>query len=176
VKVVQVYLSTSKNECNPLIPRIRTSSPVRSHLLAGTMNDRIRSNRLRHDFHMSGLEAARWSVFKYIDAFCNPVRLHQALGYKSSNEFETEYARSWRCNTWTRRCRQLVGYRSPRAAYRTSSNAAGPFPFVGSVFHGQSLERNGASVGSNGFKFRFFISFSIARRPPPPSSSTSIAK
>jgi hypothetical protein len=58
------------------------------------MNDRVRSNRLRHDFHISGLEAARWSVFKYIDTFCNPVRLHQALGYKSSNEFETEYARS----------------------------------------------------------------------------------
>jgi hypothetical protein len=72
----------SKNECNPLIPRIRTSSPVRSHLLAGTMNDRVRSSRLRHDFHISGLEAARWSVFKYFDTFCNPVRLHQSLGYK----------------------------------------------------------------------------------------------
>jgi putative transposase len=38
------------------------------------------------------LEAARLSVFKYIETFYNPVRLHQALGYKSPNEFETEYA------------------------------------------------------------------------------------
>ena len=38
------------------------------------------------------LEAARLSVFKYIETFYNPVRLHQSLGYKSPNEFETEYA------------------------------------------------------------------------------------
>ena len=39
-----------------------------------------------------------------------------------------------------------------------------------------SLERNGASVGNKGFKPRFFISRSIAARPPPPSSSTSMRK
>lgn len=38
------------------------------------------------------LEAARLSVFKYIETFYNPVRLHQTLGYKSPQEFEAEYA------------------------------------------------------------------------------------
>jgi putative transposase len=38
------------------------------------------------------LEAARLSVFKYIETFYNPVRLHQTLGYKSPSEFETEHA------------------------------------------------------------------------------------
>jgi putative transposase len=43
-----------------------------------------------HSF--ADLEAARLSVFKYIEIFYNPVRLHQSLGYKSPNQFETEYA------------------------------------------------------------------------------------
>lgn len=34
------------------------------------------------------LEAARLSVFKCAEAFYNPVRLHQSLGYKSSDQFE----------------------------------------------------------------------------------------
>lgn len=38
------------------------------------------------------LEAARRSVFKYIETFYNSVRLHQTLGYRNPNEFETEYA------------------------------------------------------------------------------------
>ena len=51
---------------------------------------------LKHEWtkheEFADLEAARLSVFKYIETFYNPVRLHQALGYKSPNEFETEYA------------------------------------------------------------------------------------
>ena len=38
------------------------------------------------------LEAARMSVFKYIEVFYNPVRLHQSLGYKSPMQFETDHA------------------------------------------------------------------------------------
>ena len=38
------------------------------------------------------LEAARLSVFKYIETFYNSVRLHQTLGYKSPDQFETEHA------------------------------------------------------------------------------------
>jgi putative transposase len=38
------------------------------------------------------LEAARLSVFQYIETFYNSVRLHQTLGYKSPNEFEAEDA------------------------------------------------------------------------------------
>jgi len=38
------------------------------------------------------LEAARLSVFKYVETFYNPVRLHQTLGYKSPDQFEAEYA------------------------------------------------------------------------------------
>ena len=38
------------------------------------------------------LETARLSVFKYVEIFYNPVRLHQSLGYKSPVEFETDHA------------------------------------------------------------------------------------
>lgn len=38
------------------------------------------------------LETARLSVFKYVEIFYNPVRLHQSLGYKSPIEFETDHA------------------------------------------------------------------------------------
>ena len=38
------------------------------------------------------LEAARLSVFKYIETFYNPVRLHQTLGYKSPDQFEADHA------------------------------------------------------------------------------------
>lgn len=38
------------------------------------------------------LEAARLSVFKYVETFYNPLRLHQSLGYKSPDQFEAEYA------------------------------------------------------------------------------------
>lgn len=51
---------------------------------------------LKHEWtgHESyaNLEAARLSVFKYIETFYNRQRLHQALGYKTPNQFETEYA------------------------------------------------------------------------------------
>jgi putative transposase len=38
------------------------------------------------------LEAARLSVFKYIETFYNTVRLHQTLGYQSPNDYEAENA------------------------------------------------------------------------------------
>jgi putative transposase len=36
--------------------------------------------------------AARLSVFKYIETFYNPVRLHQTLGYKSPDRYEADHA------------------------------------------------------------------------------------
>lgn len=51
---------------------------------------------LKHEWtkheQFADLEAARLSVFKYVETFYNPVRLHQTLGYKSPNQFEAEYA------------------------------------------------------------------------------------
>ena len=51
---------------------------------------------LKHEWtkheSFTDLEAARLSVFKYVDTFYNPVRLHQSLGYKSPEQFETEHA------------------------------------------------------------------------------------
>jgi putative transposase len=41
---------------------------------------------------LDDLETARLSVFKYVEIFYNPVRLHQTLGYKSPDEFETDHA------------------------------------------------------------------------------------
>ncbi|HVW37443.1 MAG TPA: IS3 family transposase [Pirellulales bacterium] len=38
------------------------------------------------------LEAARVSVFKYVETFYNSVRLHQSLGFKSPEQFETDHA------------------------------------------------------------------------------------
>ena len=47
---------------------------------------------LKHDWtkqeSFADLEAARWSVFKYIETFYNTERLHQTLGYQSPNQFE----------------------------------------------------------------------------------------
>ena len=40
----------------------------------------------------ANLEEARLSVFKYIETFYNPVRIHQALGYLTPNQYETENA------------------------------------------------------------------------------------
>jgi putative transposase len=45
----------------------------------------------KHD-SFADLEAARLSVFKYVETFYNPVRRHQTLGYKSPDQFEAEYA------------------------------------------------------------------------------------
>ena len=51
---------------------------------------------LKHEWtnheRYENLEAARLSVFKYIETFYNTERLHQTLGYKSPNKFEAEYA------------------------------------------------------------------------------------
>jgi putative transposase len=51
---------------------------------------------LKHEWtnheHFQDLEAARLSVFKYIETFYNPVRLHQALGYQSPIQHETDNA------------------------------------------------------------------------------------
>lgn len=38
------------------------------------------------------LEAARRSVFKYLETFYNPVRLHQTLGYQSPDDYGAENA------------------------------------------------------------------------------------
>ena len=42
---------------------------------------------LKHEWtkheRFADLEAARLSLFKYIETYCNPVRLHQTLGYKN---------------------------------------------------------------------------------------------
>lgn len=51
---------------------------------------------LKHEWtnHESfqNLADARLSVFRYIETFYNPERLHQTLGYLSPNQFEAEHA------------------------------------------------------------------------------------
>lgn len=44
-----------------------------------------------HD-NFSDLQAARLSVFKYIETIYNPVRIHQTLGYLSPDQYEAENA------------------------------------------------------------------------------------
>jgi len=41
---------------------------------------------------LADLEAARLSVFKYVETFYNTVRLHQTLGYHSPNHYEAVHA------------------------------------------------------------------------------------
>ncbi len=51
---------------------------------------------LKHEWtkHESfeNLDDAQWSVFKYIETFYNRVRIHQALGYKTPDQYEAENA------------------------------------------------------------------------------------
>jgi putative transposase len=51
---------------------------------------------LKHEWtnheSFADIEAARLSVFKYIETFYNSVRLHQMLGYQSPNQFEAVHA------------------------------------------------------------------------------------
>ena len=51
---------------------------------------------LKHEWtkheEYANLEQARRSVFKYIETFYNPVRLHQTLGYLSPDDYEAEHA------------------------------------------------------------------------------------
>ena len=46
------------------------------------------SNHMRY----ADLEDARLSVFKYIETFYNPIRLHQTLDYLSPDQYEAEHA------------------------------------------------------------------------------------
>ena len=50
---------------------------------------------LKHEWtkfeRFNNLEQARWSVFKYIETFYNPHRIHKALNYQSPNQFEENY-------------------------------------------------------------------------------------
>jgi putative transposase len=51
---------------------------------------------LKHEWtkheQFADLEAARLSVFKYVETFYNPVRLHQTLGYQSPDQYEADHA------------------------------------------------------------------------------------
>jgi putative transposase len=51
---------------------------------------------LKHEWtnheRFADLESARLSVFKYIETFYNPVRLHETLGYLSPNQYEADHA------------------------------------------------------------------------------------
>ena len=51
---------------------------------------------LKHEWtnheNFQNLADARLSVFRYIETFYNPVRLHQTLGYLTPNQFEAEHA------------------------------------------------------------------------------------
>ena len=50
---------------------------------------------LKHEWtkfdSFADIEDARLSVFQYIEAFYNPQRIHQTLGYKSPEQFEAEH-------------------------------------------------------------------------------------
>ena len=50
---------------------------------------------LKHEWtkfmNFADIEAARLSVFEYIETFYNTKRIHQTLGYKTPSEFESEH-------------------------------------------------------------------------------------
>lgn len=51
---------------------------------------------LKHEWtnheSFASLEAARLSVFKYIETFYNTQRIHQTLGYQTPNQYEADHA------------------------------------------------------------------------------------
>ena len=51
---------------------------------------------LKHEWtkheSFADLQDARLSVFKYIETFYNPIRIHQTLGYQSPDHYEAEHA------------------------------------------------------------------------------------
>jgi len=51
---------------------------------------------LKHEWtnheQFANLEEARLSVFRYIETFYNPVRLHETLNYVSPDQYEAENA------------------------------------------------------------------------------------
>ena len=51
---------------------------------------------LKHEWSkhesFADLQEARLSVFKYIETFYNPIRIHQTLGYQSPDHYEAEHA------------------------------------------------------------------------------------
>lgn len=53
---------------------------------------------LKHEWtkfeEFAGIEAARLSVFRYIETFYNSERLHQTLGYLTPNQFEARHTAS----------------------------------------------------------------------------------
>jgi putative transposase len=51
---------------------------------------------LKHEWtkheQFADIESARMSVFKYVESFYNPVRLHETLGYQSPSQYEADHA------------------------------------------------------------------------------------
>ena len=79
---------------------LRTLGITCSMSLAGCCYDNAAMERffwsLKHEWTnhetLANLQDARLSVFKYIETFYNPVRLHQTLGYLSPDQYEAEHA------------------------------------------------------------------------------------
>ena len=79
---------------------LRTLGIECSMSYAGSCYDNAAMERffwtLKHEWtnheSFANLSDARLSVFKYIETFYNPERLHQTLGYKSPNQFEADHA------------------------------------------------------------------------------------
>ena len=57
----------------------------------GTVLWLVKHEWTNHEMSAS-LEEARLSVFKYIETFYNPVRIHQALGYLFPSQYKATNA------------------------------------------------------------------------------------
>ena len=63
-------------------------NPVAEPFFCSLMNEWTKQETFEN------LEAAHRSVFKYIETFYNPVRLHQTLDYKSPDQLEPDHAQA----------------------------------------------------------------------------------
>ena len=89
------YVSDSMNKLINKIFKIRQSMSRKSKCYDNANAESLRS-RLKTELEISkdgyeNIQELKTVLFKYIEGYYNPKRLHSSIGYMSPNKFETMY-------------------------------------------------------------------------------------